>query len=67
MSTPDVIEGREFLKMDKAKAMHELGITSEQAYKRAYEAVEGAVSRNENRGGEASIVIKKAGKKVADA
>jgi len=68
--TPDVIEGRRFLSMDRRDAMHELGIRDEAAYRRAYRDVEAAVNTRDNResqgGVHAPIVIKKKGKRVID-
>ena len=69
--TPDVIDGARFLGLSQAEGMHELGITSERAYARAYRDVEAAVNARDNReaqgGVRAPIVIKRAGAKVTDA
>jgi hypothetical protein len=69
--TPDVIDGARFLGLSQREGMRELGITSEQAYTRAYRDVEAAVYARDNRaaqgGVRAPIVIKRAGAKVTDA
>jgi len=69
--TPDVIDGARFLGMSQKDGMRELGISSEQAYARAYKDIEAAVVARDNResqgGVHASIVIKRAGAKVVDA
>lgn len=69
--TPDVIDGARFLGLSQREGMRELGITSEASYARAYKDVEAAVSARDNResqgGVRAPIVIKRAGRPVADA
>jgi len=69
--TPDVIDGARFLGMSQQEGMHELGITSEASYARAYKDVEAAVYARDNReaqgGVRAPVVIKRAGRKVIDA
>jgi len=69
--TPDVIDGARFLGMSRAEGMHELGISDERAYARAYRDVEAAVNARDNResqgGVRAPIVIKRAGREVTDA
>jgi hypothetical protein len=67
LESPHVIEGVRFLDMEQLAAMAELGIDSEDDYRRAYQAIEAAVKANAARGGQASIVIKKKGRTVLDA
>ena len=69
--TPDVIDGSRFLGMSQRDGMRELGISNERDYARAYRDVEAAVYARDNReaqgGVRAPIVIKRAGRPVADA
>jgi hypothetical protein len=69
--TPDVIDGARFLGLSQKDGMRELGITSDQAYARAYRDVEAAVVARDNResqgGVHAPIVVKRAGARVVDA
>lgn len=69
--TPDVIDGARFLGLSRDEGMQELGITSEQAYARAYRDVEAMVNARDNResqgGVRAPVVIKRAGREVVDA
>jgi len=67
LESPDIMDGRRFLDLPQAEAMRELGIQSEDDYTRAYRQVEEAVLANDRRGGQASVVIKKKGKRVLDA
>ena len=67
LESPHVIDGKRFLAMEPAQAMHELGDVTEAEYMRAYRAIEDAVLANDRAGGQASIVIKKKGHVVLDA
>ncbi len=67
LESPDVVDGRRFLSMERGEAMRELGIASEVDYVRAYRAIEEAVLANDRAGGTASVVIKKRGKETLDA
>ena len=68
--TPDVVDAEQWLAMPKHEAMTAVGITSEAEYRQAYDQIEQAVYRRDNRasqgGARASIVIKKRGAKVTD-
>ena len=70
-NTPDVVDAEWWLGLDRAEAMQELGLHSEQDYARAYRAIEAAVGRRNDRasqtGVRASIVIKRPGAAVTDA
>jgi hypothetical protein len=70
-NTPDVVDAEWWLGLDRAEAMHELGLASEADYARAYRAVEAAVARRNDRasqtGVRATIVIKRKGVQVAEA
>lgn len=61
-----VIDGRRFLNMSKADAMHEGRMTSDQ-YERARRDIEPVVEAAERRGNAASVVVKKSGQRVTDA
>lgn len=69
-NTPDVVDAEQWLALDKLDGMRALGLTREADYLRAYNAIEAAVSRRNNRaaqgGVHASIVIKKRGRAVVD-
>jgi hypothetical protein len=68
-NTPDVVDAEWWLGLNVADGMRELGIESETDYRRAYAAVEAAVSRRNNReaqgGVHASIVLRRRGVQVA--
>ena len=68
--TPDVVDAEQWLGMPKHDAMAVVGITSEAEYRQAYDQIEQAVYRRDNRasqgGTRASIVIKKRGAKVTN-
>jgi hypothetical protein len=69
--TPDVVDAEWWLGLPREQAMREVGIDSEAEYSRAYQAIEAAVMRRDNReaqgGVHASIVIKRRGRRVVDA
>lgn len=70
-NTPDVVDAEAWLALPREDGMRELGIADEVEYARAYRAVEAAVVRRNNResqsGVHASIVVKRAGRRVIDA
>ena len=53
--TPDVIDGARFLGLSQKDGMRELGVTSEQAYARAYKDVEAAVYARDNRASQGGV------------
>lgn len=69
-NTPDVVDGEWWLGLSVGEGMRELGITNEADYRRAYQTVEAAVSRRNDReaqsGVHASIVLKRRGARVAN-
>jgi len=66
--TPDVIDAEQWLGLNVADGMRELGLTDEREYARMYHQIEAAVGRRNNRqaqtGTRASIVIKRRGAAV---
>lgn len=69
-NTPDVVDGEWWLGLNIADGMRELGLGSERDYTRAYRAIEAAVYRRDNResqgGVHASVIVKRAGRRVKD-